>query len=176
MKELLADSGAAFYTTGDGLRGAPVLLIDRDTGELLHSRVYSNTATSLWLDVPVTREPDQYDLFVVGSVPMTIESGDLTFGNPRVKKYLKFVTVEYERGAKGQLAFYLLSDPTSQTKSNWQFEGLIPLTGQGWYRLSLNSKAQSGRVLRYQLISTVPGQPVSITHLSFSGDYGGAFE
>lgn len=176
MKELLADAGAAFYTTGDGLRGAPVLLIDRDTGELLSSRVYSNTATKLWLDVPMTREPDQYDLFVVGAIPLSIESGDLTFGNPRLEKFLKFVTVQYERGAKGQLAFYLLSDPTSQTKSNWQFEGMIPLQGKGWYRLNLKTKAAQGRVFRYLIVSTVPGQQATITHLSFTLDWGGDFE
>ena len=170
MKTLLSDPSASFTTTGDGLRGVPVLVMDRDNGTLIHARVYSNTATRLKLDVPLSRNPDRYDAYILGAQSAAIESGDLTFGAPRERKSLRYCTLEYERGSKGTLALYLAADQTSQTRSAWSLAGYIPLTGMGYYRLPIHIAAGTGRVIRYLLISTNPGQPFTVTHFSFELD------
>jgi hypothetical protein len=46
----LTDTGAAFYTTGDGLAGVPVAVQDPATGLWQWRRIASNTATVLTLD------------------------------------------------------------------------------------------------------------------------------
>ena len=166
-KVFLKDSAASFYTTGVGLRGVPVLVMDRDDGKLLHARVYRNTADILHLDVELSRAPDQYDAYILGSNPFSIESGDLTFGAPRETKSLRYALFEYERGGKGHLAFYLASDQTSTTRTNWQRAGNVPLTGPGYCRLPLNVPAATGRAIRYLVMSTIPGQNCTLTHLGF---------
>ena len=166
-KVFLKDSAATFTTDSDGLRGVPVLVMDRDDGTLQSARVYRNTADILHLDVALSREPDQYDAYILGSNPFAIESADLTFGAPRELKSLRYMTVEYERGSKGYVAVYLAADQTSTTRTNWQRAGNIPLNGPGYYRLPLNVPAATGRAIRYLLMSTIPGQSITITHISF---------
>jgi len=171
VKTLLSDPSATFYTTGDGLRGVPVLVMDRDSGELIHSRVYSNTAKRLTLDVPLPRNPDRYDAYVLGAHPFAIESGDLTFGHPRVKKSLRYATFEFEPHAKGSFAVYLAADQTDREQTAWQFAGYVPLGKSGFYRLSFfGVTAATGMAIRYCLLSTVPGQQIPITHVSFEFD------
>ena len=177
MRDMISDSGASFKTTGDGLRGCPVLIMDRDDGTIRHSRVYSNTATRIELDTNFGTSPDQFDAYWIGAVPLVIESGDLTFGNPRIVKSLHYVDVEFEPGSRGVLAFFLASDPPSTTETNWKRAGYIPLTARGWFRLPLSmSRDSSGRVIRYKIVGTAPGQPVNITHLGFKFDYAGDYE
>lgn len=169
MKNLLSDASAAFYTTGKGLRGVPVIVMDRDNGTLIWSRVHHNTGTQLWLDTPLSREPDQYDVYFLGCVPVSLESGDLTFGDPRAMKSLKYLTVEYERGSTGGAAFYLASDVGTQitAQTPWRRIGHISFRGTGKARLPINDRASYGRIFRYILHAMNPAQAFVITHLSF---------
>lgn len=172
----LADADAAFDTANDGLRGVPVIVMDRDTGELISARVYSNTATNLTLDVPLSRDPDQYDAYVLGAIPMGVESKDLTFGAPQTRKSLHYVTFEFERGGKGSFDFYLASDQESQTTTAWQYEGTVPLKGRTDYRLPLDTLGSSGRIIRYQIVSITPGQLSVINHMTFDYEIERDFE
>lgn len=167
MKTLLSDPSATFYTTGAGLRGVPVLVMDRDDGTLISARVYSNTATQIRLDIPLSRSPDQYDAYVLGSVPTSIESGDLTFGAPQERKSISTAIFDYERRGKGKLAFYLAADPTSPTRTTWQFVGYVPLTGNGRYLLPTNVPAATGYTIRYCVMGTDPAALFALTHLAF---------
>jgi hypothetical protein len=169
MKHLLRDADAAFYTTGKGLRGVPVIVMDRDTGELIWSRVHSNNAKYLYLDVPLSRDPDQYDAYLLGSVPVTLESGDLTFGDPRAMKSLKYLTVEYERNSTGSAAFFLATDTGPQVTAStpWRRIGRISFTGTGKCRLPIINSASNGRTFRYIIHALDPSQAFVITHLSF---------
>jgi len=174
---VLTDSSAAFYTTGSGLRGAPVLVMDRDTGELIHARVYSNTGTALTLDTVLSRTPDAGDAYVVGGIPMSIESGDLTFGNPRVVKSIQMVTFEFEPQPRGKLAFHIAADQEKTDSTAWQFGGYVPLTQRvGYYRLDLSGvgvKGATGRAIRYCISAHDPNRAACLTHLSFTFDVRG---
>lgn len=176
MKSMLTDSSASFTTTGAGLRGCPVLVMDRDDGTLVSSRVYRNTATRLYLDAPLTREPDRYDAYWVGAIPMSLESGDLTFGMPRAVKSLEYATFEFERPANGLMVLYLSADSESETETDWQIAGYVPLKGRTYYRLPLNVAAATGRVIRYCLMTISPGWPVVLTHFSFEWSTADGFE
>ena len=175
MKHFLADSSASFYTTGDGLKGVPVLVMDRDDGTLIHARVHHNTSTRLYLDTPLSRNPDRYDAYLLGSIPLAIESGDLTFGNPREYTSISYFTFEFERGSVGHLVLYLAADQESQTNTAWQFAGNVPLKGRTQYRLPITCAAGRGRVIRYLLMGTRPGQVTTITHLSIDFTQEGNF-
>jgi len=167
MKTLIADSGAAFYTTGDALCGVPVIVMDKDDGSLISSRVYSNTATGLKLDCPLSRAPDRYDAYFLGSIPFALESGDLTFGAPQEIKNIAYVTFEFERGSLGVLDFYLAADQESQTSTAWQYAGSVALKGRTTYRIPITCPAQRGRTFRWLLLGLRPGQKITLTHLTF---------
>jgi len=175
MKNLLRDTEATFDTSGDGLRGVPVFLMDRDDGKLYHARVYSNTGTRLWLDTPLSKEPDKYDSYILGSIPWSIESLDLTIGNPRVKKHLNYLTVEYERGAKGYAAVYFAADQQSRENTAWRFIGNINFGGLGEARLPIDDSAGTGYVCRFIIMGTDPLQVAAVTHLSIDFSYTGDF-
>ena len=176
IKIMISDGQAAFITTGAGLRGVPVMIMDRDDGSLLWARVYRNDATHLYLDIELTRYPDQYDSYLLGSIPTVIESGDLTFGNPRVVKTLRYFNIYYERNFKGQLVLDLAADQLDQEDTEWTREGYIPLTGTGYYRMPIDSAAGTGRTIRYQLKSTDPGWEMAITHISIDFETRGDWE
>ena len=176
MKTMISDGNATFYTTGAGLRGVPVLIMDRDDGSILWARVHHNTATRLFLDIELSRYPDIYDSYILGSIPSTLESGDLTFGNPRVVKSVRYFNVHYERYFKGQLALDMAADQLSQTETEWTRIGYIPLTGSGFYRLAVSNAAATGRTIRYQLKGTGPGWQEAITHISINCEFRGDWE
>lgn len=165
------DPDAAFTTASGGLRGVPVLLMDRDDGSLTWSRVYSNTSTILTLDTPLSRTPDVGDAYMLGSIPLTIESGDLTFSKPRVIKSLRYFLAQFERGASGHLDFYVASDQDSQTTTAWQFVGSIPLLARTEFRLPVNVSGGTGRTIRYQILATQPGQITCLTSLTLIVDF-----
>jgi len=165
------DPSAAFTTASGGLRGVPVLLMDRDDGSLTWSRVYSNTATKLTLDTPISRNPDLHDAYMLGSIPMSIESGDLTFNKPRVKKSLRYFLAQFERGSTGHLDLYVASDQDSQTTTAWQYAGSMGLKGRTEYRLPVNVSGGTGRTIRYQILATQPGQLTCLTSFTLCVDY-----
>lgn len=167
MKTMIADSGAAFYTTGDALRGVPVIVMDRDNGTLVYSQVYSNTATRLNLVNDLGRYPDRYDAYFLGAIPFALESGDLTLGSPQEIKTISYVTFQFERGSSGSLDFYLAADQESQTETAWRYIGTVPLKGRTHYRMPVFNSAQRGRTFRWLLVGLRPGQVVRLTHLTF---------
>jgi len=175
MKTLLSDPSASFYTTGSGLRGAPVIVMDKDTGVVTYARVYSNTATQLKLDVELPRNPDRFDSYVIGSIPVVIESGDLTFGSAREVKSIHYFTFQYERGGRGSIALYLASDQASETSTAWQLAGYAGLTGPGYYRMPVEIPAGTGRVIRYTILAMMPGQPFTLTNFSITMEREGNF-
>ncbi len=168
-KEFINDGGATFYTTGAGLRGVPVIVMDRDDGTIIDSRVHSNTGTKINLDVPLSRDPDQFDTYILAGNSYTIISGDLTFNVPRANKSIHHVTVEYERGAKGNAYFYLVADPDRHEDDDipWSFISAISFTGRGFANFPVDDPAGTARVFRYQIISILPQYSLAITHLTF---------
>lgn len=168
-KEFLNDGGATFYTTGAGLRGVPVIVMDRSDGTIQHSRVHSNTAKKLNLDIPLDTNPAQYDTYILAGNTYSVISGDISFNVPRSKKSIHHVTVEYERGAKGNAYFYLVADPDRHEDENisWRFIHAVSFTGQGYERFPVDDLAGTARVFRWKLISILPQFSLAITHLTF---------
>jgi len=165
-KRLLRDPSAAFYTTGDGLRGVPVMLMDRDTGALEYSRVYSNTATTLTLDTPLSRTPDNYDAYILGSIPIAIESGDLIMGNPRAVKNIFYFTFEFPAVSDGNVDLYFAADQSNQVEAAWSRVGGFSMKGRTYYRMAVGIAAGTGRVIRYLVMATLPGQETEFSHMS----------
>ena len=162
----LDDADASFYTTGDGLRGVPVMVMDRDTGALVSAVVYSNTGTRLKLDRALPRDPDRYDAYILGSIPMGIESGDLTFGKPTEVKHLQHMLFQFERGGSGQFYVDVAADQESQDTTAWQYVGAVPLKGRTYYRLPVSAKGATGRTIRYQIRAQFPGQLSILTEVT----------
>lgn len=175
MKHMLSDPGAAFYTTGQGLRGTPVMVVDKDDGSVIHATVRSNTSTRIWLDRCLPRQPDRYDLYLLGSIPFAIETGDFVFMDPRTMQGIYYVTFEFEYGNKGHFDVYAAADPGSQTNTAWRFIGSVPMKGRTYYRLPCQDQAAFGRTIRFMMISTVPGQEFRLSSMSLDFEEEGPF-
>ena len=170
-KAFISDASATFYTTGDGLRGVPVLVMDKDDGTLQWARVHSNSGTRLKFDTPLTTAPLTNDAYYLGSIPMTVESGDLTFGSPNEIKSIHSFLFHFERGSRGILRLNVASDQASQTSTAWQRAGSVPMKGRTEYRLSMAGiSGATGRTIRYQLLGIEPGQIANITHMTIVVD------
>ena len=166
MKTFISDAAATFHTTGDGLRGVPVIVMDRDNGNLIAACVYSNTATDLTLDRALPRNPDRYDAYCLGAIPMAIASGDLTFGAPTQVKHLSHMLFQFERGGSGVLYVDVAADQESQTSTAWQYAGSVPLKGRTYYRLPIEVAGGTGRTIRYQIRAMYPGQLSILTEVT----------
>jgi len=168
-KEWLNDGSAAFYTTGAGNRGVPVIVMDRDDGTMQYSRVHSNTATKLDLDVPLDTNPDQYDTYILAGNPISIVSADMHFGHPRTLKSIHHVTVEYERGTARNAYFYLVADPSKMDDEDidWTYVAAVPFTGKGYARFPVDVPDGTGRVFRYKMVAINPTHGIVLTHISF---------
>lgn len=175
MRHMLSDAAAAFYTTGQGLRGTPVMVIDRDDGSIIHATVRSNTGTRLWLDKKLSKQPDQYDLYVLGSIPFAMETGDFVFVDPRSEQGVHYVTFEFEYGNTGHFDVYAASEPGSQTSTAWRFIGTVPMKGRTFYRLPCQDQAAFGRTIRFLMISTIPGQEFRLSSMSLDFEEEGPF-
>jgi len=168
-KEWLNDGGAAFYTGDAGLRGVPVIVMDRDDGTIQYSRVHSNTAKKLKLDVPLDTNPDQYDTYILAGNPVSVVSVDTHFGYPRTEKSIHHVTVEYERGISRNAYFYLVADPGRMDDENldWTFVAAVSFTGKGYARFPVEVADGTGRVFRFKVVAINPTSDLVITHMTF---------
>lgn len=166
MSNTIRDDSASFDTTGDGLRGVPVILMDRDTGALEYSRVYSNTATILTLDTPLSRTPDAYDAYYLGAIPVAIESGDLSFGSPRAIKNLYEFTFQFPRNSNGNVDLYLAADQENQEEAAWIYVGGFSMAGRTYYRMDVQVSAGTGLWIRYLVMGMAPGTEMEFSNLS----------
>lgn len=167
----IEDQTASFNTTGDGLRGVPVLFMDRDTGALEFSRVYSNTGTVLTLDTPLSRNAVAYDAYVLGSIPFAVESGDLPFNNVRAIKNLHYFTLEFPKVTTGNIILYLAADQANQEEAEWSYAASEYLNGVTYLRLPLQEVPDgTGRVIRWVLMAMEPGVDIEISHVSITYD------
>jgi hypothetical protein len=168
-KEWLNDGGAAFYTSDAGLRGVPVIVMDRDDGTIQYSRVHNNTATKLYLDIPLGTNPDQFDTYILAGNPVALVTVDFHMGHPQVEKSIQYMTFEYERGNKRNAYVYLVADPQRMDDEliPWQFVGALPFTGRGQYRMPVEVSNGTGRVFRMKVVAINPTEDLVITHVTF---------
>jgi hypothetical protein len=95
-------AASAFYTTGDGLKGIPVLHID-SSGNSQWRRIQANTAAILTLDTTNdaawTNLPQAGDLIVVGGIEWFWRAPVITFDDPFRKKKGGFFAVRCRPGS-----------------------------------------------------------------------------
>lgn len=92
----------AFYTTGDGLMGLPVLHLDA-AGNAQWRRIQSNTGTQITLDTtydaPWAPQPQVGDQIVVGGINWYWRSPVIDFGAPFRKKKGGYFAVQVRPGS-----------------------------------------------------------------------------
>ena len=95
-------SGASFPTSGDGLKGLPVTLVD-SSGNVTYNTVASNTGTVLTLQRIVATAPT--GTVIVGAIHGIIESGRFHLGDPGRDKVFPLAKVAFSPDSDG--VFYL---------------------------------------------------------------------
>jgi len=86
---VLNDTGAAFYTTGSGLRNIPLLVYKVSTGETWVYKIASNTGTSITITGAFTESPSTSDYrYYVGGYEINWKSKQFELMRPTDKKLL----------------------------------------------------------------------------------------
>jgi len=86
---VLNDTGAAFYTTGSGLRNIPLLVYKVSTGETWVYKIASNTGTSITITGAFTEAPNTSDYkYYVGGYEINWKSKQFELMRPTDKKLL----------------------------------------------------------------------------------------
>lgn len=143
-------SGAAFPTTGDTLKGVPVVFIDA-TGGFTYNTVASNTATVLTLARIEATAPT--GTVVVGGIHGIIETGRFHLGDPARDKVMAFARVAFSPDSDGQFWFSYAANQADAAVASATTSGDLTLTDgeeQFWMR-------QRGRLLRWRIDVVEPG-------------------
>jgi hypothetical protein len=179
-------TAVAFYTTGDALRGLPVLHI-ASNGTRQWRRIQSNIGATITLDTTNdsawASNPVAGDTIVVGGIDWYWRAPLITFGDRRRKKTGRYLTV----GAKPASSSFacrvlgLLEGFTNQTFQKY-FAGftLSNAWGVGLWGTMLwggsdptGLKTRIGRTFfgfSFELSNPFPNQPVSLVETSVSAD------
>jgi len=96
-------SGTPFPTSGDGLKGLPVLLLPAAGPPYEMLKVDSNTSSTLVLTAPPTLTPASSDLVFVGGIPLDLQS-DFDYEQPELLKWLEGLTLSFEPDDTANLA------------------------------------------------------------------------
>jgi hypothetical protein len=93
-------SGTPLPTSGDGLAGVPVLLVD-SAGDVVRCRVASNTSSVVTLTTYLTTAPSAGTKAIFGGIHREVASGRFTYEDPALVKILEAVKVTFAREAAG---------------------------------------------------------------------------
>ena len=142
-------SGAAFPTTGDGLKGVPVTFIDA-SGNFTYNTIASNTATVLTLARIEATAPT--GTAYPGAIHAIIETGRFAWSDPARAKVLAYARVAFSPQDDGQFFFsftFNQGDSTVGSDPDGDFTG-TDNEDQFWIR-------QRGNLLRWRLDVLEPG-------------------
>lgn len=182
---LTIGAAATFYTTGDGLKGIPVLHLTTG-GTAQWRRVQSNTATILTLDTtndaPWTNNPVAGDLIVVGGIEWYWRAPVITWGEPYRKKKGGYVAVQARPGSasfrlriaglmEGLVTQGFLKNFSFATSSAWG-AGLwgSMLWGAGNSALLKTRIQRSFYGFSFELWNPFPNQPIEIISARVTAD------
>jgi hypothetical protein len=109
---VLNDTGAAFYTTGSGLRNIPLLIYKVSTGETWVYKIASNTGTSITITGAFTESPSTSDYrYYVGGYQIDWKSKQFELLRPTDKKLLMDgVLNNYKLAASQKVRIQLLKN------------------------------------------------------------------
>lgn len=176
---------AAFYTTGDGLMGLPVLHLDQ-RGNSQWRRIRMNTAGTLTLDVtndsPWNVLPVPGDLIVVGGIDWFWTSPVVDYGDPFVKKIGRLFMLQ---ATPASSTFRLALQVFKEGLSVRDYRRTFALSGTGGWGSGLwgamlwggadpsRQKMRLGRTffgLAVRVENPFPNQPVELIALRVTAD------
>lgn len=155
---VLRDSAAAFFTTGDGLKGVRVRTYDPDTWELENDIVIaSNDADELTV-AAWTTTPEVGDRYIVGGVSFDRFFKQESYGMPnKVKKrHNMYLTTDKASSARNLIVRNYVGGSKTE-----EFEGgqAIDVSSDTHHQISIGSR---GKVHQNRLSNFYGGQPISI--------------
>lgn len=157
-------SGTPFPTSGDGLKGVPVVVVS-STGNIEVGKVASNTSSTLVVTRPFATAPTSSDVVVVGGIPLDIQTSRFDYDRPEVLKCLVAATVTFApQGSAARLwcgSGWDTTEPTVFTLSTTaaaDFADLSATDGEHHYWLY----SPQARRLSMRLLAVSPGVDIVI--------------
>lgn len=150
-------SGASFTTTGDALKGVPVVKIDT-LGAIEYGKIASNTGTTLVLCSPFTTAPAAGDFVIPGAIVLDIQTGRFDFQQPEVFKKFVWVTAAFQPSTAGRLWVAVGIDNSDPTVNGSAYADLTATDGEymAWFRRGKFRRA----AIRF--VDAVPGHTLHL--------------
>lgn len=152
-------------TTGDGLKGIPVLKVDSD-GDVETAYISTNTSGTFATVTPFTTAPTTGDVFIFGGIEWRLETSRCDYGSPETRKRLSSVHASFKtQTVEGQVWCYGAKDDDTGTVFNRRSDGLADvatLSSQwnGGKRFDLGKGA--GRRQMFGFLALCPGFDVKL--------------
>jgi hypothetical protein len=152
-------------TTGDGLKGIPVLKVDAD-GDVETAYISTNAAGTFATVAPFTTAPTTGDTFIFGGIEWRLETSRCDYGSPESRKRLSSVHASFKtQSVAGQVWCYGAKDDDTGTVFNRRSDGLADvatLSSQwnGGKRFDLGKGA--GRRQQFGFLAIAPGFDVKL--------------
>lgn len=116
----LTDSGATFYTTGDGLAGVPVYIAE-GTGSGQTRIISSNTGTVLTVSAAWSTNPDTTSVYRIGAIPFDVVSRWFAITDPQTKKRFERLRLFFQpQSSSFYLGVKLYYDFSSTVYTDWR--------------------------------------------------------
>lgn len=181
-------AAAAFYTTGDGLKGMPVAVVDASGTYWQWRTVQSNTGTQITIDTvngtAWDRIPDTTFTVVVGGIDWFWNIPLLDFDKPMFKKRgcyvyaeLRTSTSDFSLMVRGRLNDTTSPISTSDTFSTPQTAGVwgtglwgTMLWGAGDKRPSKKRISRSFYCIQFEISNRYPNQPGQVVTFGVTAD------
>ena len=162
----LTDSTAAFTTTGEGLSGYMVRIID-GTGEGQEKVIASNTATEIVPETNWTTPPDATSVYTVAGIDAYWRSKDYDFGGHDLLKLFRHVRLRCRESGNFNLTMHYIVDFRELAAADSKLIRLLD-NGAAWDFSSFDSArwgAQS-TIRRKVSLSNTASQSLNGTHLA----------
>ena len=152
-------------TSGDGLKGVPVLKVDAD-GDVETAYISTNTADTFATVTPFTTAPTTGDKFIFGGIEWRLETSRCDYGMVEARKRLSSVHASFKtQSVAGQVWCYGAKDDDTATVFNRRSDGLADVATlsslwNGAKRFDLNRGA--GRRQMFGFLALCPGFDVKL--------------
>lgn len=152
-------------TSGDGLKGVPVLKVDAD-GDVETAYISTNTADTFATVTPFTTAPTTGDKFIFGGIEWRLETSRCDYGMVEARKRLSSVHASFKtQSVAGQVWCYGAKDDDTGTVFNRRSDGLADVATlsslwNGAKRFDLNRGA--GRRQMFGFLALCPGFDVKL--------------
>lgn len=162
-------SAASFPTTGDGLKGVPVVILPVGGPPYEMGKIDTNTGTTLVLTAPPATAPVATDILLVGGIPLDVETAFFDYDRPEMLKWVEGATISHDIETKATEVWCAACGdndvPAVFTVAGVADSCLVnDATGEKHFWLY----TARSRTLRVRLLSFLRGWPVAIRALVVS--------